>query len=270
MRRSPVSSTSVGGPSNAICHGPKPRFDTPMKGVTRMHDPHDTPPWTPQRTRALFRLFQTSAPPDFQRQVLARLAQRQHAQQQRRRGWRPLLAWRLGGRAWRRATPQRHRRWSGHALAILGCWGLVLGASLVWWVAPLDPPAPALRLSQAVSLPQPPDVPTAAPRRGDDHRGFESAATPERAGQAAGPPTSSTSVPQMPRGQSVDKRTAFQAGDDPARTLLVPAPGSQLTAQKARQFPVHRYSQRSGRPRGAPGKPSRTHPRGGTSQQAPG
>ena len=32
--------------------------------------PHDEPPWTPQHTRALFRLFQTSAPPDFQRQIL--------------------------------------------------------------------------------------------------------------------------------------------------------------------------------------------------------
>ena len=34
--------------------------------------------------------------------------------------------------------------------------------------------------------------------------------------------------------------------------------------------PAHRYTQRPGRPRGAPGKPSRSHTRGGTSQQAPG
>jgi hypothetical protein len=48
--------------------------------------PHDKPPWTPQDIRALFRLFQTSAPPDFQRQILERVAQRQHAHGRRRLG----------------------------------------------------------------------------------------------------------------------------------------------------------------------------------------
>ena len=220
-------------------------------------EPHDTPPWTPQRTRALFRLFQTSAPPDFQRQVLARLAQRQPAPEQRRRGWRALLAWGPGSRAWRRGTPQRHRRWPGYALAMLGCCGLVLGTSLAWWAARL-----VQRATHASAAAVAGRLPASA--LGRAHRGaspwrrpqrVRERCAPEETEQAAGPPTSRTSAPQMPMGQSVDKRSAFQAGDDPARTLLVPAPGSQLTAQKERQLPVHRYSQRSGRPRGAPGRP---------------
>ena len=232
-----------------------------------MHEPHDTTPWTPQRTRALFRLFQTSAPPDFQRQILARLAQRQPAQQRRRMGWRALLAWGLGSRAWRRgirpAPSQTARPCPRHGRVL---WPrardqsrLVGGAAGSSGATHASAAAVAGRLAAS------------ALRRA--HRGASPAATTteafgsaeplEEAEQTAGPPTSSTSAPQMPMGQSVDKRTAFQAGNDPARTLLVPARGSQLTAQKERQLPAHRYTQRSGRPRGAPGKSSRSHTRGG-------
>src|SRR5436190_21515533 len=138
-----------------------------MKGVTRMPYPHDEPPWTPQRTRALFHLFQTSAPPDFQRQILERVVQRQHAQERRRLGWRELLAWWLGGRARGAGALQSHRRWPGHVIAMAGCGGLVLGTSLAWWVVwtrPAAPPTPALLVSRAVSpAPRAPGMPAEAP-----------------------------------------------------------------------------------------------------------
>src|SRR6266704_6328317 len=133
MTRWPVSSTSADGRSNAISRVPKPSFATPMKGVTRMPYPHDEPPWTPQRTRALFHLFQTSAPPDFQHQILERLAQRQHAQERQRLGWWSLLAWWPGCRAWGGGRLHPHRRWPGHVITMVGCCGLVLGTSLTWW-----------------------------------------------------------------------------------------------------------------------------------------
>ena len=272
MTRWPVFSTSAGGPSNAIFRGLRPSFATPMKGAIRMHEPHDTPRWTSQRTRALFRLFQTAAPPDFQRQILARVAKRQHAQQPRRLGGRALLAWGPGSRAWGRGTHPRHHRGPGPLIALIGCCSLVLGTSLAGWVlqrGPAAPPAPAL-LTRAISLPRTPDVPTEAPLRGDSLEGFGSAEPPEGTGHAAPLPTSGPSAPQMPLGPSVDKRTAFQAGDDPAHASLVPAPVSQLTVQKERQLPGHRSTQRAGRPRGAPGKSSRSHTRAGTSPQAPG
>jgi hypothetical protein len=114
-------SRSVGGRSNAISRVPKPSFAKPMKGSTHMQSPHDRPPWTPQRTRALFRLFQTSAPPDFQRQLLERIAQRQHARGRRRMGWRSSRVWWPGGRAWSVGTRQPRRRRLDRVLATAGC-----------------------------------------------------------------------------------------------------------------------------------------------------
>ena len=153
MTRLPVSSTSAGGRSNAISRVPKPSFATPMKGVTRMLYPHDEPPWTPQHSRALFRLFQTSAPTDFQRQLLERVAQHQATHGLRRLGWRSLLAWWPGYRAWGVGTSQRHRRWPSHGITVVGCCGLVLGNCLAWWAArtgPTAPPTPALLVSRAI------------------------------------------------------------------------------------------------------------------------
>jgi hypothetical protein len=272
MTRLPVSSTSVGGRSNAICRVPKPSFATPMKGVTHMLHPHDEPPWTPQHTRALFRLFQTSVPPDFQSQILERVAQRQHTYGRRMR-WRALLTWWPGCRAWVVGTLQPHRRWPGYVIAMAGCWGLVVGTSLAWWAirtGPWAPRTPVLLVSRAVSPSRAPGVPTEeAPRGGDQHGGFGSIEPQEKAGHAAGLPEPSASASQMPTGQSEDRGTASQAGDGPER-VLVSAPVQRLTAQKERQLPVHRHTQRSGRPRGAPGKPSRSHTRLGTHQQAPG
>lgn len=274
MTRLPVSSTSAGGRSNAISRVPKPRFATLMKGVTRMPYPHDEPPWTPQRTRALFHLFQTSAPPDFQRQLLERVAQCQHTQERRRRGWRSLLARWPGYRVWGGGTLHSHRRWPGHVITMVGCCGLVLGTSLAWWVmrtGPAAPPTPGLLVSRAVSpAPSAPSIPAEALIHGDHYAGFGRVEPPEAAGPAAGPLESSTNASQMQTGPSVDRHTTSQAGDNSERVLLMPAPVQHLTAHKERQPHTHRPTQRSGRPRGAPGKSSRPPARLGTSQQAPG
>jgi len=274
MTRLPVSSTSVGGRSNAISRVPKPSFAKPMKGSTRMQSPHDGPPWTPQRTRALFRLFQTSAPPDFQRQVLERIAQRQHARVRRCMRWRSSRAWWPRGCAWSVGTLQPRRGWPGRVIAMAGCCALVLGASLAWWAARMGPAAPtmpAMLMSRAVAPPpRDPGVPTEAPIRVDHHGGFGRAEPQEEAVHAAGPPEPSTIARQMQTGQSMDKGTASQAGDDPKRAPLAPAPVPHLTAQKERPPSARRHTQRSGRPGGEPGKSSRSHPRPGTGQQAPG
>jgi hypothetical protein len=252
---------------------PKPSFAARTKGLTRMPHPHDAPPWTPQHTRALFRLFQTSAPPDFQRQVLERVAQRQHTQERRCLGWRALLAWWPGCRAWGVGTPQRHSRRPGPVIAMTGCAGLVLGTGLVWWVVRTGPaasPTLALLVSRVVSpASRAPGMPAEVPIYGDHHAGFGSAEPPEAAAPATGPPESSTSAPQMPMESSVDRHTASPAGDDPERALL-PAPVPHLTAHKERQPLPHRPTQRAGRPRGTPGKSARPHNRLGTAQQAPG
>ena len=105
------------------------------------------------------------------------------------------------------------------------------------------------------------------------------ASTTERSGapsprklavHVAHPLESSARAPQMQIGPCVDRCTASQAGDDSERALLMPAPVQHLTAHKERQPPARRSTQRSGRPRGEPGKSSRPHTRPGTSQQAPG
>ena len=101
-------------------------------------------------------MFQTSAPPDFQRQILERVAQCQHTHRRWRMGWRSLLAWWPEGRAWGVRTRQSHRRWPGHAIAMAGCCGLVLGTSLTWWAVrtdPVAPPIPELLVSRVVSPP---------------------------------------------------------------------------------------------------------------------
>ena len=129
----------------ALCHYTmRASVQSFMKGVTRMPYPHDGPPWTPQHTRALFRLFQTSAPPDFQRQVLERVAQRQHARVRRHRRWRSPLSWWSGGHAWGGGTLQLHRRWPRRVIATAGCCGLVLGTSVVWWALQTDPAVPSM------------------------------------------------------------------------------------------------------------------------------
>jgi hypothetical protein len=271
MTRLPVSSTSVGGRSNAICRVPKPSFATPMKGVTHMPYPHDEPPWTPQHTRALFRLFRTSVPPDFQRQILERMAQRQHTYGRRRMRWRSLLAWWPGCRAWGIGTLQPHRRRPGHVIVMAGCCGLVVGASFAWWAirtGPWAPLTPALLVSRAVSPSRAPGVPTEAPRRGDQPGGFGRIEPQEEVGTAAGPLEPSAIARQIQTEQAMDRNTASQAGDDPERALLMPAPVPHLTAQKELQLPARRHTPRAGRPRA--GKSSRPHTRPGTSQQAPG
>jgi hypothetical protein len=247
MTRLPVSLTSAGGRSNAISRVPKPSFATPMKGVTRMPYPHDEPPWTPQRTRALFHLFQTSAPPDFQRQLLERMAQYQHTHRRRRMGWWSLPAW-----------------WPGRVVAMVGCCGLVLGTCLTWWAVrtgPAAPSRPEVLVSRVVSTPpRVPSVPSETPRRGDQHGGFGSAE----------PLEPSVSAPQMQTRQSVDGSPASQTGDIPERTVFMPAPVQPLAVQKERQPAARRPTQRVGRSRGEPAKPSRSHTRLGTGQQAPG
>jgi hypothetical protein len=251
---------------------PKPSFATPMKGVTRMPYPHDDPPWTPQRTRALLRLFQTSAPPDFQRQILERVAQRQHTQRRQCMGWHALLAWWPRCSARGAGTLHPHRRWPGHVIAMVGCCGLVLGTSLAWWAmrtGPAAPPTPALLVSRAVSLPpRAPGVPNEAPIRGDHHAGFGRTEPQEAAETAAGPLEPSAIARQIQTEQAVDRHTASQAGDDPERALLMPASVQPLTAQKELQLPARRHTPRAGRPRA--GKSSRPHTKPGTSQQAPG
>ena len=269
MTRSPVSSTSAGGRSNAICRVPRPSFATPMKGVTRMQDPHGVPPWTPQRTRALFRLFQTSAPPDFQHQILVRLAQRQTIK--RRRGWRMLRAWWSRGHPGCGGTHQAHRRWPRPVIAMVGFCGLVLGTNLTWWAVGTDPvgsPTPGL-LSRHVALPShPPDVSSEASLHGDYPGGVESTAPLEPAMHTVESPEFSTSAAPRHTGSSVERQTAAQKGGASSRVLRIPAPGPHLTVQKERQPPTRRPPERSGRPRREPGKSARSPLR--ASPQVPG
>jgi hypothetical protein len=274
MTRLPVSSTSAGGRSSVISRVPKPSFATLTKGVTRMLYPHDEPPWTPQHTRALFRLFQTPAPPDFQRQLLECVAQRQHIHKRRRMGWRLLLAPWSRRYAWRAETLRRHRRWPGHVMAMAGCCGLVLGTSLAWWAmqtGPAAPLTPVLLVSRVVSpLPDTPGVSGEAPGRGNHPWGDGRAEPQEPAVHVASPLEPSASAPQMQTGQGMDGNTTSQAGDAPERALRMPVFVPYLSAPKVRHLPTHKLTQRSGRPRGEPGKSSRLRARPGTSQQAPG
>lgn len=236
--------------------------------------PPDGPPWTSQRTRALFRLFQTSAPPDFQRQILERVAQRQHARVRRRMGWRSLLPWWSGGHAGGGGTLQLHRRWPRRIIATAGCCGLVLGTSVVWWALRTDPAVPSMpevRMSRTVSLlPRDTDVSNAAPRRVDHHGGFGSAEKQEAALRPASSPAPMDIARQILTGKAVERNMAFQAGDNPERALQVSAPVPHLTAQKERHPPARLHTQRSRRTRGAPGKGTRLHTRPGSGQQAPG
>jgi hypothetical protein len=256
---------------NAIFRVPKPGFVTPMKGVTRMQDPHDVPPWTPQRTRALFHLFQTSAPPDFQHQLLARLAQRQHTQGQR--GWRMLLVWWPRGRPVGGETRHAHRRWPGPVIAMVGCWGLVLGTSLVWWAMWTDQaasPTPGLLSRLVAPQSHPSVISTEASLHSDHPGGVEGAAPLEPAVHTTVPPELSASTAPRYTGSSVDRQTAAPEGSAVARVLRTPAPGAHLTVQKERQLPIRRPPERSGRPRREPGKTARPHIRPGPSPQVPG
>jgi hypothetical protein len=274
MTRLPVSSTSAGERSSVISRVPKPSFATLTKGVTRMLYPHDEPPWTPQHTGALFRSFRTSAPPDFQRQILECVAQRQQAQEQRRMGWRLLQASWPGHRAWRAGMLRRHRRWPGHVIAMVGCCALVLGTGLAWWAMQTGlaaPLTPVLLVSRVVSqLPYTPGVPAEAPGRVHHPGGGGRAEPQEPTGHVASPLEPSASAPQMQTGQGMDGNTTSQAGDDPERALRMPVFVPYLSAPKVRHLPTHKLTQRSGRPRGEPGKSSRLRARPGTSQQAPG
>lgn len=239
-----------------------------------MQYPHDGPPWTSQRTRALFRWFQTSAPPDFQRQVLERVAQRQHARVRRRMRWRSPLSWWPGGRAWGSGTLQLHRRWPHHVIAAAGCCGLVLGTSLAWWAwrtGPAVPTIPEVLVSRAIALlPSDTDVPNATPRRVDHHGWFGSAEQQETAVRTASSLTPIDIAPQMSMGQAVDRSIAWQTGDNLERALPVSAPVPYLTAWKERHPPVRLRTHRSRHARGAPKKVTRSHTRPGPGQQAPG
>jgi hypothetical protein len=270
MTRWPVFLTLAGGRSNAISRVPRPGFVTPMKGVTGMQAPQDGPPWTPQRTRALFRLFQASAPPDFQHQILARLDQRQYSQG--RRGWRMLLAWWAGEYPGGGETHHAHRRWPGPVIAMVWGCGLVLGTSLTWWVwmDPAASPTPG-QLSRLVALQShPPIVSTAAPLHSDYPGQVGRAAPLEPAGHTAEFPESGVGAARKPTGASVDAQIAAQEGGAVARVLRTPVPGAHLTVQKERQPPTRRPPERSGRPRREPGKTARPHIRPGASPQVPG
>jgi hypothetical protein len=136
---------------------------------------------------------------------------------------------------------------------------------------PAAPLTPVLLVSRVVSpLPDTPGVPGEAPGRGN-HPGEDGrAAPPEPAVHVASPLEPSASAPQMQTGQGVDRSTASQAGDDPERALRMPVSVPSLSAPKVRPLPAHRLTQRSGRPRGEPGKSSRLRAKPGTNQQAPG
>jgi hypothetical protein len=218
-------------------------------------------------------LFQTSAPPDFQRQLLECVAQRQQVHAQRRMGWRWLLTSWPGRRTCGVGTLQHHRRWPGHVIAMAGCCGLMLGSSLAWWAVQTRPAAPltSVLMSRIVSpLSYTPGEPAEAPGRGNHPEGDGRAEPQEPVAHVASPLESSVSAPQMPTAPGVDSSTASQAGDDPEGALRIPVAGPPLSAPKVRHLPTHRLTQRSGRPRGEPGKSSRLRARPGTSQQAPG
>jgi len=106
--------------------------------------------------------------------------------------------------------------------------------------------------------------------RVDHHGGFERAEHQESAVRAADPSEAIAIARQAQTGQPVDRREALQAGDDPERTLPVPASVPHLTAQKEHHAPARIHTQRSGRPPGARGKTTRPHTRPGTGRQAPG
>lgn len=239
-----------------------------------MQYPPDGPLWTSQRTRALFRLFQTSAPPDFQRQVLERVAQRQHARIRRRMRWQSPLSWWPGGRAWGVGTLHLHRRWPRPVIATAGCCGLVLGASLAWWalrMGPAVPTIPEALVSRAIALlPGDTAVSNETPRRVDRHGWFGSAEQQETAVRTASSPAPIDIAPQMLTEKGMDRSMAWQAGDNPERALPVSAPVPHLTARKERHPPARLHTQRSRRARGAPGKVTRSHTRPGPGQQVPG
>ena len=236
-----------------------------------MQYPHDGQPWTSQHTRALFRLFQTSAPPDFQRQVLERVAQRQHARIRRRIRWRSPLSWWPGGRAWGGGTLQFHRRWPRRVIATAGYCGLVLGTSLVWWAwqtGPAVPSIPEMLVSRAIApLPGDTDVPNETPIRVDHHGWFGNAKEQETAVRTASSPAPIDIAPQMPMGKAVDRSIAWQAGDNSERALLASAPVPHLTVRKERHPPARLHTHRPRRTRGAPGKVTRFHTRPGPGPQ---
>jgi hypothetical protein len=262
MTRLPAFSTSADGRSNVISRVPRPSFLKPMKGTTHMQSPYTGPPWTPQRTRALFRLFTTSAPPDFRRQILERLAQRQHALVRQRLRRRSPRAWRVG-------TLRPRRRWRRRVLATVGWCGLVLGVSLAWWAAQTGPAAPAMPtglVSRAVSPPSDPEDPTDALIRLDP-TGWPGRAEPHEAVvRVADLPESVDTALHMQPGTAGERSMTSQASEEPERTLPGPVPVPRLTAQKERHSSVRRPTQRSERSRGAPGKAARLHKRPATGQ----
>jgi hypothetical protein len=148
---------------------------------------------------------------------------------------------------------------------------LVLGMGLAWWAmqtGPVSPLTPVLMSNVVSPLSYTSGVPAEAPG-GSNH--------PEEGGRSdlqglavhvASPPEPGVSTAQMQTEQGVDKHTVSQAGPDFEHTLHMPV--TPLSAQKVRHLPTHRLTQRSGRPRGESGKPSRLRARPGTSQQAPG
>jgi hypothetical protein len=225
-----------------------------------MQSPYNGPPWTSQRTRALFRLFATSAPPDFRRQILERVAQRQHALGRQRRRWRsPRSRWRKW-RAWGVGTAQSQRMWRRRGVATVGWCGLVLMASLAWWVAqtgPAAPPSPAVLVSRAVSPPSDTGGPPEALIRIDHLEWSEQAESQGAMVRAADLPEPIATAPPMPPGTGGSRPVASQAKEELERTLPGPLPVPRLTVQKERHPPAYKHTQRSERLRGAPGKATR-------------
>jgi hypothetical protein len=226
-----------------------------------MQSPYNGPPWTPQRTRALFRLFATSAPPDFRRQILERVAQRQHALGRQRVRWRSPRARGVRWRAWGVGTLRPQHRWRRRGVAMVGWCGLVLGASLAWWAAqtgPAAPPSPAVLVSRAVSPPSDSGGPPEALIRIDHHGWSGQAESHGAVVRATDLPEPMDTVPPMPPGTTGGRSMAPQAKEELERTLPGPLPVPRLTAQKERHPPAHKHTQRAERPRGAPGKATRT------------
>jgi hypothetical protein len=150
----------------------------------------------------------------------------------------------------------------------------VLGTGFAWWAMQTGlaaPLMPVLLVSRVASqLSYTPGVPAEAPGRVHHPGGGGRTEPQEPTGHVASPLEPSPSASQLQTGQGVDGSTASQAGDDPERALRMPVFVPYLSAPKVRHLPTHKLTQRSGRPRGEPGKSSRLRARPGTSQQAPG
>jgi hypothetical protein len=139
-----------------------------------------------------------------------------------------------------------------------------------------EPSYPVVLVSRAVLPPSDPGGPSEGLIR-IDHNGGPGRAEPQGAGVRA------TELPEpidasgvyryraanAPR-DSWGEEQAVQARAESERTLPERVPVPHRTAQKEPQPPAQRHTQRSGRPRGAPGKATHPHKKFVTGQQEPG